>query len=239
MFETTLRPDSERPNGAEPLSCDDSAKPICFAMRNLHLLVPSIYREANEAALRYGGTNRHGGPHYRVVWGWEYPYLYVAQAREFFYLQRWLPVEKIATEEEWAYQQKMALWQEPLWIPEPFPRHGDYITVRKCQWAVPLNGKKVGTFRWPIPLWVEGAIIHNRADMGRTPGEIKADVAASLAAEQRKQKQLYRQVEDELDIRNIRETMAERLIRNPSLRKDPSFILSPAESGRRLKNTLG
>ena len=239
MFETTLRPDSERPNGAEPLSCNDTAEPLCFDMRNLHLLVPSVYREANEAALLYGGTNRHGGPHYRVVWGWEDPYTYISRARDFFYLQRWLAAETIAFEEEWEDIQRRSVWADQSFIPEPYPRHGGYITVRKCQWAVPFNGKKIGVFRWPIPLWVEGAIIHNRADMGRTQDEIRMDVVANLAEQRSREKAGFVKIEDDLDIRNIRETMAERLIRNPSLRKDPSFILSPAQAGGRRLDTLG
>jgi hypothetical protein len=238
MIDSTLRPAPEGSNGAEPLFVSDVSHPMCFAMRNLHLLVPSVYREANDVALRCGGLNRHGLPVYRVVWGWEEPHVYIAWAREFFYLQRWIPAERISTEEDWLLNQKKALWEEPGFIPEPYPRQGEYVTVRKCQWARSVNGRKVGFFRWPDRPWVEGAIIHNKADMDRTPGQIREDVAAHLIAEKRRERQLFRQVEDQHDIRNIRETMTERLIRNPSLRKDPSFILSPATSGPKLPSTM-
>jgi hypothetical protein len=229
MTNSTLRPAGNAPTGAEPLLVSDNARPICFAMRNLHLLVPSVYRNANAVALKCGGRNRHGDPNYRVVWGWEDPILYVSVAREFFYLQRWLAVERFTSEIEWQYDQEKFLREEPgLLEPEPFPRHGEYFTVRQCRWAVPAGGRKVAVFRWPDTIWVENAITNNRLDMARTPGEIRADVAWSFAAEEKQRRQLFHQIEDEHDVRNVRETMAHRMIRNPSLRKDPSFLLSPA-----------
>jgi hypothetical protein len=188
---------------------------------------------------------------YRVVWGWERPHLYgVGGGRdlEFFHLERWMAMEPYVDEEEWADQEALSLrTYGDRYVPEPYPRHGEYMLVRTCMWGVPgADGKRRGVFRWPDSpasadgdlRWFEAALVVDRIRLARTRYDVQAQVREDQEFMKQREREEYHRVEDEFGIRELVEDQAATLIRNPTLRKDPSFFLSPATRYKRTRHRL-
>lgn len=210
--------------------------------RNLHHLWADYLKPLHALCLEYGGRNRHGQPNYRLVYGWECPQDYVGKKLEFFHMQRWVPVADFCSEAEWNWNERVEAQRlGSRYVMQPYPRHGEYLHIRTCRGGGTID-KPVppsqATFRRPDHKWVAGAIISNQLQLNRTAQEIRDEVAESNEYWKRLEREKAAKTGDEFQIREMAETMAAMLIANPTLRRDPSLLLSPAVSYKRTKHRI-
>ena len=203
-------------------------EPGIGAAMNLHLLWGKRFQQWNAYLKKHGGLNIHGEPNYRIVWGWQRPDLYrVGDSKylEFFHLERWQPTEMFMDEEEWNHEEWKArdLVGDRYQV-QPFPRHGEYVEIAPCR----RKGEKEAFFGAPSIAWLERALTLDFYRRDRTKADVKAEVQESLQARRQQEIERNNRVSDELGIRELAETETHMLIRNPSLRKDPGLMLSPA-----------
>lgn len=223
------------------------------AIRNLHLLAGRRYAEWNRYLHAIGGSNPFGEPTYRLTWGWERPKLYDDAAAELFHLERWMPMELFCDEREWDLREMSYRLQiGDMYHPEPYPRMGEYFEIQPCQWGLcdkcnePLcecpKRHRVAHFRWPDKAWLDGAVVRDRIRLERTRQEIADQVAANEAAEAQEKKERLEEIQDQHGVREMVDAEAHMLIRNPTLRQDPSLMLSPAVAHKKtrhlIKNTI-
>jgi hypothetical protein len=220
------------------------------ATRNLHLLASGRLDPVNAWLRRAGGLNRHNGPMYRVVWGWERPRVYGlggGSELEFFHLERWMPFDHLITEDEWERTELGFLREIPSYEPEPYPRHGDYLNINTCRWGVKdTDGKRVAKFRWPDSpanfetelLWFEGAFVKDQIRLARTREEVAEAVVEDQKLLRQRERENVQRIEDDFMIRELIEDQTATLFRNPTLRKEPSFMLSPTTGKRRRRRAM-
>src|ERR1035437_9621705 len=217
------------------------------ATRNLGLFSERRIKAVNHRLKANGGLNPFGQPMYRVVWGWDRPHLYGVgggQFLEFFHLERWMDLTCYFTENEWeANELRQAQEFGSRYPVQPFPRHGDYMEIAPCWYAV-KGGAPL--FRMPdskaSPLsdltWDEGALIRDRIRLARTRGEIREEGLEDQAFLKQRQTENNQRISDQFGIREVAEDMTHRLIRNPSLQKNPDFMLSPAVGYKRVRHNI-
>jgi hypothetical protein len=225
------------------------------AATNLHLLVGRRYDEWNRYLHEMGGENVFRGPNYRLVWGWERPHAYGLpdpSQLEFFHIERWVPIGLFCDEDEW-YGGEMALAKHiPNYRIQRYPKQGEYVLIRTCRWGLcdKCNEAKCGCpnrhrtarFRWPDKHFLGGALVEDFYRRSRSGDDIKAEVQETEAFKKKLETEALNKIQDEYGIRDLVETETDLLIRNPSLRKDPGLLVSPAvahkPTRRRIANTL-
>jgi len=198
--------------------------------RNLHLLCAGYLKPLQALCLEYGGLNPYRKPNYRLVYGWQCPNDYVGENLDLFHIQRWLPT--LDTEESWAAKEKLeAARHGGLYIPEPYPRQGNYHHIETSR-----LGKK--GFLWPRREWVIDVILENLERQKRTPDQIRLELEADRQRRKRLENEKAAKTGDKYQVRELAEKEAALLIANPSLRRDPSLLLSPAVSYKRTKKAV-
>lgn len=219
------------------------------AARNLHLLVEDRLRPINRWLRDVGGLNRHNEPNYRVVWGWENPGYYGMNGGkflEFFHFEWWRPMEGEVTESEWDEEQQMIVRESGgTREARPYPRHGEYKWIAACEWGVGKPGQMTAVFRWPDSgmisapgvRWYEYQLFDHMRRRARSRAAIAEEVARTQAlAKQEERERNERLMDENGDIRQLVEDEVEALYRNPTLRTEPEFMLSPAVARKRVNH---
>jgi hypothetical protein len=221
------------------------------ATRNMHVYTERRIKAVNLRLKRNGGLNPFGEATYRIVWGWDRPHLYGVGGGaflEYFHLERWMDLTCYFTENEWeANELAQAREFGSRYQIQPFPRHGDYMEIATCWLAVAdSSGKKKPQFRMPdsagsaldLLTWDEGALIRDQLRLARTRGQIAEEVIEDQAFLKQLQTEKNQRIEDQFGIRELAEDMTHRLIRNPTLRSNPNFMLSPATGYKRVRHNI-
>lgn len=120
-----------------------------------------------------GGRNPHGGPNYRIVWGWERkewkgwvdndgkPRLLYSPKypkRDRFYIEVWCDPSNYGTREEWEKQTHKPVAGQILELLGPYPSEGEYEQLWEC------SDPKTGEYLRPTENMVLRAIRqHKRA----------------------------------------------------------------------------
>jgi hypothetical protein len=86
--------------------------------------------------------------------------------------------------------------------------------------------------------WDEGYLINDKARLARTKGQIAEEVIEDQLYLKQLQTEKNQRISDLFGIREIAEDMTTRLIRNPTLRSEPDFMLSPAVGYKRVRHNI-
>jgi hypothetical protein len=201
------------------------------AAKNLHLLWGRRFEEWNAHLKKIGGVNPHGGPNYRLSWGWQRPDLYgIGDLKylEFFHLERWEPMGIFMDEEDWEARELDFKRANERYRIEPYPRHGEYVEIRVCRWGIKdENGVRQPHFRTPDKTWLEGALVWDFIRRDRTKQDVAEEVKETQSAWKQLEIERTNRIQDEMGIRDLAEKETALLIRNPSLRNDQSLMLAP------------
>lgn len=209
--------------------------------RNLHLLWEKRFKEWNDFLARAGGYNKYGEPKYRIVWGWQFPDCYGIggdEGIEFFRMERWVP-ETEFDEDEWHAKEKGLTLLSPKYQMKPFPRHGEYLEIETCSFERRTpDGKVEVCFLEPRASWYEWRLSRDIQRLARTRDEIREEIAEDNAMKKTLARRANKKILDDAGVSEVAEDEVRLLHRNPTLRKDPDLMLSPAMEKKRTRHRI-